>query len=345
MHPVRRAFTLIELLVVVAIVGALLALLMAAVQRIRQTAQRVQCQNNLKQIGLALHSYQATRRTLPPSIPARSKAPYVGLIPEYFWSWSVLAQLSPHLEQTAIYNKLNLNWPVYMCPALQVSTENQFAVQQIVPIFLCPADKMKSVGGGFGVASFGPVNYAACIGSGTTSGGAPYGSPWDADGVFRARVDGKFKEILDGLSNTVAFSESTLGEGGTVQFGAMPSKAELVYGNVSGILTPTACRSVTQWNFPLPRGYLWATGEIRSASYNHFYPPNSPQYDCVSIQPGVGAQQFTAIGLRAARSNHTGGVNIVLADGAVRFVGNDIDPRTWTALSTRAGGESIGSLD
>ncbi len=335
----RRAFTLIELLVVIAIIAILIALLMSAVQKVRQSAARTQCQNNLKQIGLALHNFQGEQKFLPPVFPATSKPPYVGVVPDYFYSWSVLAQLNPYLEQTAIHNSMNLDIPMYSLPLLNVLPENKFAVQQLIPVFLCPADKMQSLGGGYGVPVFGPVNYGACIGSGTTAGAAPYGSPWDADGIFRAKVKGKLKEITDGLSNTVAFSESTLGEGPVMASGPIPGKPSSVYANVPPPLTPAACASANLWNVQLPRGYLWASGEIRCASYNHFYPPNPPEYDCVANLSTPGPQQYTAVGFKAARSFHPGGVNILLADGAVRFVTNGIDPITWSALSTRAGGE------
>jgi prepilin-type processing-associated H-X9-DG protein len=340
----RPALTLIELLVVVAIIAVLIALLLPAVQRVREAAARTQCQNNLKQIGIALHSYESVNRGLPPAFPATPKPPFVGVVPDYFYTWSVLAQLNPYLEQTAIYKQMNLDEPLYSLPTLTVLPDNQFAVQQTIELFLCPADKMAPIADGYGVPVFGPVNYGACIGSGTTGGGPPYGSPWDADGVFRAAVKGTFAEITDGLSNTAAFSESTLGEGPTV-IGAMPANADKVYANVAPPLTPAACEQAQLWNFQKPRGFLWASGEIRCASYNHFYPPNPPQYDCVANLSDVGAEQYTAVGFKSARSNHPGGVNLLLVDGAVRFISNGIAPETWTALSTRAGGEAAAALD
>jgi prepilin-type N-terminal cleavage/methylation domain-containing protein/prepilin-type processing-associated H-X9-DG protein len=341
----RRGFTLIELLVVLAIIAVLIGLLVPAVQKVRAAAARIQCANNLHQLGLALHNYEGERGYLPPVFPATAKPPYVGVVPDYFYSWSVLAELSPYLEQTAIYNRMNLDEPMYTLPTLTVLPDNRFAVQQTVALFLCPADKMRPVGGGYGVPVFGPVNYAACLGSGATVGGPPYGSPWDADGLFRAAAKGTFAEVTDGLSNTAAFSESTLGEGPTMAFGAIPGDPQKVYANVPPPLTPAACDRANLWNVELPRGYLWASGEIRCASYNHFYPPNAPKYDCVANLSAGGPQQYTAVGFKAARSNHPGGVNVLLADGAVRFVGNGIQPAAWTALATRAGGEVGGGTD
>jgi prepilin-type N-terminal cleavage/methylation domain-containing protein len=343
--PTRRAFTLIELLVVIAIIAILIALLVSSVQKVRQAAARTQCQNNLKQIGIALHNFEGDQKFLPPVYPATSKGAWIGVVPEYFYSWSVLAQLNPYLEQTAIFNQMNLEEPMYSLPTLTVLPDNQFALQQTISIFLCPADKMQAVGAGYGLPVFGPVNYGACTGSGTTNGGPPYGSPWDADGIFRAKSKGKWKEILDGLSNTAAFSESTLGEGPTIASGPIPGRPDAVYANVGPPLTPESCAQADLWNFQQLRGYLWASGEIRCASYNHFYTPNAPTYDCVANLSTPGPQQYTAVGLKAARSFHPGGVNVLIADGGVRFVTNDVQGKVWSALSTRAGGETNSAID
>ncbi len=340
-----RAFTLLELLVVIAIIGTLIALLLPAVQKVRASASRISCANNLKQIGLALHNYESGNGNLPSDFPGKSLPPYVGIVPDYFYSWSVLAQMNPYLEQTAIYNQMDLELPMFMYPSLLVAAQNQFAVSQMVPLFLCPADLRIGVSGGYGVNLFGSVNYSACIGSGSTKGGAPYGTPWHADGMFQAGVNGLFRDITDGLSNTAAFSESLLGQGPAPAAGAAPGDAQRVYGTVGPPLTPAKCESPISWNYEQLRGYSWATGEIRCVSYNHYFPPNTAQYDCVTNSDTFGQQYLTAVGFKAARSSHPGGVNLLLADGSVRFVFNSIQLSVWQALSTRGGSEAISDFD
>jgi prepilin-type N-terminal cleavage/methylation domain-containing protein/prepilin-type processing-associated H-X9-DG protein len=345
--PTRRAFSLVELLVVVAIIAILIGLLLPAVQKVRAAAQKTQCQNNLKQIGIALHNFESGRGHQPPAFSGQDPTgPYVGVAFPYFYSWSVLAELNPYLDQTAIYNRMRTDQPTFVLPGV-VTADNQFAVQQVVKLFLCPADKMQPVGGGYGVEVLGPTNYAACVGSGATNGGPPYGSPWDADGAFRAGVRGKVLDLADGTSNTAAFSESTLGDGPeSAAGGTPPADPQRVYASVSSPIDPDRCAAATSWNVQKRRGYLWATGEIRSGSYNHFLGPNSPTWDCVAnlTAPPVPRQLFTAVGFRAARSAHPGGVNVLLADGAVRFVADGVALDVWRAASTRAGGEPAGDL-
>jgi prepilin-type N-terminal cleavage/methylation domain-containing protein/prepilin-type processing-associated H-X9-DG protein len=327
----RRGFTLIELLVVIAIIAVLIGLLLPAVQKVREAAAKAKCQNNLKQLGLALHNYDGAKGSLPPAIRGNGAPPY-------FDQWSVLAELNPYLEQTAIYNKMDLTQQTYDI-TFNITAPNQFAVQQIVGLFLCPSDRMTPVTSGpaYGVPVIGPTNYVFCNGTGTNGG-----SPWNADGVFIAQKRFRVTDIPDGTSTTAWASESILGDGAAAALGAMPAPADVVYAFISGLpLSDTACAAATQWNFQQPRGFMWASGEIRNASYNHFYPPNPPQWDCVTLDLRAGQTQFTANGWKAARSRHSGGVNMSLADGSVRFVTNGIDLATWRALATRAGGEPV----
>jgi prepilin-type N-terminal cleavage/methylation domain-containing protein/prepilin-type processing-associated H-X9-DG protein len=337
----RPAFTLIELLVVIAIIAILIGLLLPAVQKVREAASRITCANNFHQLGLAMHNYEGSNGHFPSAFIGQVPPAYTGY-PAYFFSWSALAQLNPYLEQTNIYNKMDLTQPIYMPPAYNISAANQFAVSQNIKIFLCPSDQGKSVDAGYGLASIGPTNYAVCVGTGAAAGANP-GSPWNSDGMFQARDVLRIADVTDGLSQTAMMSETILGDGPESIGGAMPGTAQTVYAyaGFGTLLSDGACGSAGQWNVSQHRGFMWASGEMRCASYNHYYLPNSPTCDCVANEGANTANPYTADAFRAARSRHIGGVNLLLGDGSVRFVSNGVSMQTWRALATRGGQEVI----
>ncbi|MBN9122739.1 MAG: DUF1559 domain-containing protein [Planctomycetes bacterium] len=333
----RRAFTLIELLVVIAIIAILIGLLLPAVQKVREAAARMKCSNNLKQLGLALHNYEGANGKWPPLYPGT--APNSTTF-DYKYTWSVLAQLNPYLEQTNVYNTMDLTQPMYDA-SNNITAKNQFAVVQKVPIFLCPSDKGEPVSSAYGVTNMGPTNYVACHGSGVSGGG--YGSPVSADGIFPAVRGVKITDITDGTSNTVAMSESVLGDGAEIS-PTQPGDERVAYkylGYAGTLPNDTNCAGAPQsWNGYNRRGFMWASGEARCVSYNHYYTPNSKSFDCVANDP---TNTYISVGYRAARSKHSGGVNALLGDGSVRFVRDSISLPTWRALSTRANGDIVGN--
>src|SRR3954470_4320648 len=133
----RNGFTLIELLVVIAIIAVLIGLLLPAVQKVREAASRMKCQNNLKQLGIALHNYEGAVGKWPALYPGTAPGSTTF---DYKYTWSVLAQINPHLEQTAIYNSMDMTQPMYDA-SNNITAPNKFAVVQLVPLFLCPSDR------------------------------------------------------------------------------------------------------------------------------------------------------------------------------------------------------------
>jgi len=332
-HHRRGGFTLVELLVVIAIIGLLVALLLPAIQASRESARRSSCTNNLRQIGTAAQNFHGVHGSFPVGAESREYAANP-TNPWTFYRWSSLAHLTPFLEDSNVYNSLNLKVPLYTGPTSTPGPENARGVALVVPVFLCPSDHGQRVS-----ANFGPTNYAACAGSGT--GG---GSPHDADGVFYVNSETSIQQITDGTSHTALVSESLLGypEGGPL---ARDVQRDYKF-VLSAPLSDTNCQNTPQWNISNGRGFSWASGEFRCALYNHFYLPNENVPDCIGVQLGGGLSMvYTPFGRRAARSNHAGGVNLLLADGSVRFVRDAIDPALWRGLSTRDGGEVDESAD
>jgi prepilin-type N-terminal cleavage/methylation domain-containing protein len=189
----RAAFTLIELLVVIAILGILVALLLPAVQRVREAANRLQCANNLKQLGLALHAYHDAQGSFPPGVVADSSDLENG-------KHSGLVFLLPFLEQQALYQQYNLALP-WKAPA-------NLAVAQVrVPVFLCPVSSHEvPEDGGFAGT---PTDYAFC--KGATAYLSPTGTLRPGSGVFDVNSKRRIADVLDGTSRTFAMGEAVGG--------------------------------------------------------------------------------------------------------------------------------------
>ncbi len=347
----RPAFTLIELLVVIAILAILIGLLLPAVQKAREAAARSQCLNNLKQLALAMQNYHGDFQCLPPGEKAFDFAD----------TWSAFAYLNPYLEQTAIYNNLDLTAPLYQCDMSGNCVvppgntgQNANMVGLSVKLFLCPSDLQFPVDfNRYGVAAWGPTNYAVCGGTGLVGGANPAqaqapGSQQNTDGIFYASSRTRMTDIQDGTSNTALISESILGAGQAGYSVPIPPAVDpsttyiAIQYPIPGLSTnpgdPGNCSNASAINYTDLRGFSWASGEIRCAFYNHFYLPNSPTPDCI----GFGLPPaFENLGWRTARSRHPLGVNLALADGSCRFVANTISLQTWLALATRANGELL----
>jgi prepilin-type N-terminal cleavage/methylation domain-containing protein len=315
-RPRARGFTLIELLVVIAIIAILVALLLPAVQQAREAARRTQCRNNLRQIGLALQNYESSHRVFPPGTLG---FPYV---------FSAHAHLLPHVDQAALQNLVDFNVPPlnFGIPGWQA---NDDAAHSAISLYRCPSDTEVVGGSGFGI-----TNYVANVGSGLVNNGSSAGS----DGIIFTRSSIGFRDLIDGSSSTVAFSEQLLGSSLPSPSGSPPvdparEVLELPMGTPT---TPAACANPGSGTWSALRGEKWINGHYGDTLYNHFYPPNSATWDC--------GNAFHNHALTAARSAHRGGVFTLLCDGAVRFVGDSIDLGIWRGLATRRGREIIGEF-
>jgi prepilin-type N-terminal cleavage/methylation domain-containing protein len=315
----RAGFTLVELLVVIAIIGILVALLLPAIQAAREAARRSQCQNTIKQLAVAMHNHHDTFRRFP----AGSRAWYGGSQPNklgYAWAISIL----PYLEQRSIYDVYeggNLLEDVtkFACCDWPVAERNT-----IIPSFICPsqptnADFIKAGDATNGRGMTG--NYAACGGNGLLASGSGgcdgHGALDNTTGMFQCHRPKAFQDVLDGTSNTLLLAEILINDQDADHRGR--------YYNSHGgdCLFSTLHRPNSSVGDRIQLGCQ---------------PGNSAVWQRLTPCSPVGGATETVI---SARSLHVGGVHAALADASVRFVSNDIDAATWSALGTVAGGEAI----
>jgi prepilin-type N-terminal cleavage/methylation domain-containing protein/prepilin-type processing-associated H-X9-DG protein len=310
----RSGFTLIELLVVIAIIAILIGLLLPAVQKVREAAARMKCQNNLKQLSLAAHSYHDANNQFPP-----------GWV--FATSWGPLAFMLPYIEQDNLYKQINFTLPI-------TDPANAPANQVTVPTFLCPSDfnnPSPSLGGA--------VNYMGNNGNwpvfvvarGLNLNDAP------PNGVFYTEAKNvRFSSVLDGTSNTAFFSERVLGDG---NMGRISPFEDVFNGPNAAPGRPNSADEAYSWcqsvdvnnpsnQFPIFMGAPWGHGQH---CYQHVSPPNARSCGWL---PSLRSTM-------AATSRHSGGVNVALGDGSVRFVSATINLPAWRALGSRDGGEVI----
>jgi len=311
----RSAFTLVELLVVIAIIGVLIALLLPAVQQAREAARRMQCTNNLKQMGIALHTFHDTYQRFPAAnydphyIPSNAGSP----IPNKYLRPSFLVSILPYVEQSALYENMQT--------ALVVNGANLIndpSVYTVVDTYVCASDGSATI---VGDDSRGRTNYHGCQGD--------VWARWDTTttrGIF-SRGDGmkiRMASITDGTSNAVMVSEMVVG--------TAKGDRRVISGVATGVgdRKPTTCLarvgadgnytgnvSTNSWQ----RGWRWYDGMALYTLMTTILPPNGPACGW-SVEEDA---------LLTASSHHPGGANALFADGSVHFIPETID--TGNSLS------------
>lgn len=337
----RQAFTLVELLVVIAIIGILVGLLLPAVQAAREAARRMQCSNNLKQLGLAVLNYESNYKRYPMGGDSTS--------------FSAQARLLPYIEQSNLQDKIDFRLKPYLGSGPN-TFPNPALVEvfaAVVPIFLCPSDPgpntyQQALNGQTYV--FGAINYMVSNGSGA---GTYYDDRYPTDGYIYLNSNVKVADVLDGTSNTVLISETIRGDGSdaTLASGVYPrfpyrkmlngssgiSPAGPFGGGYTGssagwpsglVSDPNLLPVVlghTSWrggSSGSARGFSWVRSLTHCVTTNGYITPNSSIPDVI----------FHGSGFFATRSFHPGGAQAVFGDGSVRMLSNTVETKVHQAM-------------
>ena len=347
----KQGFTLIELLVVIAIIAILIALLLPAVQQAREAARRTQCKNNFKQLGLALHNYHSTYGMFTANGVAGTSESPTGRYNQNWLAWSGMAMLLPYIEQTNVYNNINFN---FRWDNNNGGTQNNTMARSRIPAFVCPSDPGANA---TYTANMSPTSYGFSAGPGASwaMAGNPIG--------FATLVRGsRIRDITDGTSNTIAMSEMQIGLNSGAYVAGAPNRF-----NWHRVVTGSALRGArgarfdgriaadrtainTYYNACLAtydsgggwdgasdeQGRFWASGRV-------YWGP----WHTTLVRPNAGHScdndaSVTDMSVKEPSSYHTGGVQVLLADGSVKFTSENIDQGVWMGAGSINLGETLG---
>lgn len=332
----RAGFTLVEVMVSIGIMSLLMALLLPAVQSAREAARRAQCLNNLRQIGLALHSYHGAYNCFPLSSTSAYNSKTSSFT--YHAAYSIHTRLLPYLEQRPLYDALNYNVGTYQAEIIGVRppSESESALNAVnatvigsrLRVFLCPSDSPPSAHPG--------NNYRANVGVGPDVLTIPE-NPDSANGFFPDLEMTSAARIPDGLSHTAAFSERLRGSGRGDD--PVPERdfwsGQSVFRTADQTLQGCRISARPYVNTLASGGFWWFWLGREQTYYTHTQVPNGRVPDCLlsNSRPGIG--------MATARSLHPGGVNVLMGDGSTRFTLESVSQEVWRGLGTRNGGEPV----
>ncbi len=309
----RAGFTLIELLVVIAIIAILVALLLPAVQQVREAARKSQCQDHLHNLVIAMHNYEGSMKVFPPGAICDFNAdPPAGQVGSWETTWAI--SLLPHIEQKPLFDMLS--------PLMQTTRASRFpdAVPETdtpISVYICPSDSFspKQTGRWGATHDYNDgfcINYSACMGD-TKLDSATDDNRQATRGIFLHRVSNAMRDIIDGTSNTIMFAEHIAVPDTTSE---RDWHGRMYRGKHLGVLFSTLEPPNTQIPDEL----------IRCDDSNPFVP-------CTN---GIGNPN-----VMYSRSLHAGGAQAALADGKVTFFSENVDRTVFHGLGTRANREAV----
>ena len=325
----RRGFTLIELLVVIAIIAVLIALLLPAVQSAREAARRMQCVNNLKQLGLAAMNYESGNGCLPPQ---QTMVIAGNAQPTSYTSWGISARLAPFMELGPMYNAMNFT--------LKYSDATNTTVSYLtIKYLICPSEPNPTPPPG---TLFGVSNYGWNVGDWYVFGG---GGAAPNRGAFGVNVGRTLAAFTDGLSNSLLAAEVKASQ---KLYKSCTAPSSLSPTNIPSVADSPAFIAANYTNgCKADLGHVkWSIGSACYDGFTTALPPNTKvmvgtpavDIDYDTVDENNGGPTYAAI---TSRSYHPGGVNALFGDGSVRFTKSTVAGNTWRAIGTIAGGEVV----